>query len=229
MPLPKVALHLKPGLEVTAKVAPNPSAQGLTVRGWKTGQYIILDHPAAKGSNVPVSPDAKCTLRYVSEGKVTSFTTTGITVMRRPLNIFVIEYPQSIHSQISLRKHKRMKCTTPTTIRVLGPGIGDETVSKGMILGMSLGGLLVSSMNDIPLESEVAFDFEFLTGGKVERLRTRMKNKRIDMTSLDFPFICGCEFLEIQAHEQELFQRFFAYCLSQIEKLKALQQKAAAG
>lgn len=223
----KIELYLKPGLEVNAKIMPDPHTHTLMVRGWKTGQYIILDHPVVGANLTKVSPDAKCTLRYVSEGRVTSFASHGITVLRQPVNLFVIDYPKAVHSQISLRKHERLKTTTLALIKDMdaGPGNGEQT--KGMILDVSLSGLLVSTNKEFPLNKTLSFDFEFVTGQRVEGVQAKIKNKSIDFKSLDYPYLHGCEFLEIKPQERTIFQNFFEYCFRQMDKLKIQEQALA--
>lgn len=215
----KIELYLKNGLEVNAKIMPDPHTYTLTVRGWKVGQFIIVDHPASGANLTKVSPDAKCTMRYVSEGRVTSFATHGITVLRQPLNLLVLDYPKVIHSQISLRKQERIKTTIFSLIKDLESKDGEPI--KGMILDVSLGGLLVSTYKEFPLNKTLVFDFEFVTGQRMEGVQAKIKNKSTDFKSIDFPYLHGCEFLEIKPQEKAIFQNFFEYCFRQMDKLKA--------
>lgn len=220
-------LYLKIGMEVNAKVMPDPHTYTVGVRGWKANQYILLDHPVAGMNLARIAPDAQCTLRYVSEGRVTSFAVRGVTVLKNPLNIYVIEYPKTVHSQISLRKQERIKTTIPVSLEEADSKEEARISLRGAVLDISLGGVLLASHREFPVDKALSLSFEFITGQRVEKIQAKVKNKSIDARQFDLPYLHGCEFTGIQPEERKIFQNFFEFCFKQRDQIRIKERAMA--
>lgn len=214
-----VKLYLKYGLPVVAKIPPYTKYFNLLVRGWKTGHYITLDHPMEDDHKLArILPEGRCSIRYVSEGMAITFSSITLAALKRPLEIYVIEYPKAVSNEISLKKHRPTKTAVPTTITI------DNRLEKGMIWDVTYGGLQFSTNKSLSLEQVVSFDFEFFTGQKFDKIRAKIKNKKVELRSIEFPYLYGCEFIELPYEKKKTIQSFLEYCFKQWDRIRREEQ-----
>lgn len=213
-------LYLKNELMFTIRIEPHTNPFNLPVRGWKAGQYITLDHPAHDKYNlVRVSPDAKCRVRYVSEGTAITFSSKALAALKTPTESLIIEYPKEITNKISLKKYRPSKVAIPMAITV-----GDSQV-KGMAWDISIGGVQFSTNKDLSLEQVVSFDFELFTGRKLDGIKAKVRNRKVELKCIEFPYLYGCEFLDFPQNKKKDIQNFLEYCFNQWIAIKEKEQK----
>ncbi|MBI5184388.1 MAG: flagellar brake protein [Nitrospinae bacterium] len=221
---PSVKLYLKYGLPVVAKIPPYPKYFNLQVRGWKTGQYIVLDHPTEADHKLArVIPDGRCSIRYVSEGMAITFSSITLATLKRPMEIYVIEYPKTVANEISLKKYRPTKTAVSTLVTI------DNRLEKGMIWDITYAGLQFSTNKSLSLEQTVSFDFEFFTGQKFTGIRAKVKNKRVELKSIEFPYLYGCEFIDLPYEKKKMIQNFLEYCFKQWDKIRREEQSNLSG
>jgi len=219
-----VKLYLKPGLVLATKITPYPKPFNLAVRGWKTGHYIALDHPLEDNYNLArIFPDAKCRVRYVSEGMAITFSSQTLATLKRPLEIYIIEYPKTITNEISLKKYRPTKTAISAIITV------ENRPQKGMIWDITYAGLQFSTNKSLSVDQVVSVNFEFFTGQKFQDIKAKVRNRRIELKSIEFPYLYGCEFMDFSLEQKKLIQNFLEYCYKQWDTIRREERERSKG
>ena len=78
------------------------------VRGWRKGQYIVLDLPRVGVEDFKIAPQTGINVHFTKEGIFVNFETTTIHSLAQAVTLLVIEYPRKFDSH-NLRKHERWK------------------------------------------------------------------------------------------------------------------------
>ncbi len=208
-------LYLKPGLMVSAKFGRFPDPFNLAVRGWKMGKYIVLDHPLQDRHNLArIAPEEPCRIRYISEGLVITFATHGLAVMKDPMDLIVIEYPKTLTTKTSLKKFRPTKTAITTNIKI------NDDAHKGVIWDLSIGGIQFATNVDLAVGQVASFDFEFFSGRQFQGIQAKIKNRKVELKSIEFPYLYGCEFLELSMDDKKSIQYFLEYCFKKWESIR---------
>ena len=84
-------------------------------RGWVSGEYILMDLPAAHGEAAAVLKDAECVVRFVHEGYACGFDSTILDWCDMGLPFFRVAWPKDVQV-LHVRKHARIPLNLPCTV-----------------------------------------------------------------------------------------------------------------
>lgn len=171
------------------------------------------DHKLAR-----VLPEGRCSIRYVSDVMAITFSSITLAALKRPLEIYIIEYPKVVTNEISLKKYRPTKTAVSAAITI------NNRLEKGMIWDITYGGLQFSTNISLALEQVVSFDFEFFTGQKFDKIRAKIKNKRVELRSIEFPYLYGCEFIDLAYEKKRTIQSFLEFCFKQWDRIRREEQ-----
>ena len=101
MAFKKAEIPLSLGQRVTLKV--RNEVFNVQVRGWCTGQYIILDLPKIGADYFRVAPQTGLQIHYTKEGVFVNFKSTSILTFVQAISLLIIEYPRNVDTH-NLRK-----------------------------------------------------------------------------------------------------------------------------
>ena len=111
------------------------------VRGWRQGQYVLLDLPRVGVEDFKIPPQIGIQVHFTKVGLFVSFKTTSILSFVQAISFLVIEYPRSFDSH-NLRKHERFKANFP--LRYHYEEDGQKIEGSGIVRDISESGLLFS-------------------------------------------------------------------------------------
>ena len=112
MAFKKAEIPLSLGQRVTLKV--RNEVFNVQVRGWCTGQYIILDLPKVGADYFRVAPQTGLQIHYTKEGVFVNFKSTSILTFVQAISLLIIEYPRDVDTH-NLRKYARFKANLPVS------------------------------------------------------------------------------------------------------------------
>ena len=84
------------------------------VRGWRQGQYIILDLPRVGVEDFRIAPQTGVQIHFTKEGLFVNFKSTSILSFVQAITLLIIEYPRTFDTH-NLRKHERFKANIPVS------------------------------------------------------------------------------------------------------------------
>lgn len=158
------------------------------IRGWHTGDRIILDRPGF-GSVDPIHEGCPCIVRFIRDGTACAFRTflTHWLVLGNTRWCHV-DWPPTFEA-ISFRKHPRVPIHSPCTIR------SNSDMTEAFLRDISAGGCGLLTQAGLDAGREVLLDFLLPTGAAIANLRSIVRNVRLVQAST----VAGCEFLPEQS------------------------------
>jgi|TARA_B100001971_G_C17994925_1_gene434235 hypothetical protein len=97
----------------------------ITVCGWKSGAFVLVDCQAVSSGNLKISPDTNVILRLINKGFVLSCSTTIMSILRWPINLLVLEF-STRYEKMSIRKHTRLDICLPALFNDLNASTPEE-------------------------------------------------------------------------------------------------------
>jgi hypothetical protein len=161
------------------------------VRGWRAGQYVMLDRPKADARSLLLIREGQdCNVRYMIEGRACAFESRVLDfdVMRN--NPYMrLRWPEQIEYTY-FRRGERVKLDIPCTLAAPG-----RDASQGTLIDLSQGGCAIEWPTAFDKDQRISIDFELPTGHLVEKLPLVVCSAR----EQERGFMLGCTFTE-EAH-----------------------------
>ena len=164
------------------------------VRGWRQGQYVLLDLPRVGVEDFKIPPQIGIQVHFTKEGLFVSFKTTSILSFVQAISFLVIEYPRSFDSH-NLRKHERFKTNFP--LRYHYEENGKKIEDSGIVRDISEGGILFSHTKQVFKKNKLCLNFDIPSCGSIQNQMTEIRNIRKNPKSETSPFVTGVRWRDI--------------------------------
>ncbi len=175
------------------------------VRGWRKGQYIILDLPRVGVEDFRIAPQTGIQLHFTKEGLFVNFKSTSILSFVQAITLLIIEWPRSYDSH-NLRKSERFKSNIPISYYYETEGQRYEGV--GIIRDISSSGILFTHTKQIAKENKLNLSFNIPNCGGIQNQMADVKNLRKNPKSETSPFVTGIKFHDISPETEATITKF---------------------
>jgi c-di-GMP-binding flagellar brake protein YcgR len=192
MAFKKQELPLVMGQKVTITV--RGEVFNVMVRGWRQGQYIILDLPKVGVEDFRIAPQTGIQVHFTKEGLFVNFKTTSILSFVQAITLLIIEYPRTFDSH-NLRKYERFKANIP--IRYQYEAGGQTVEGSGIVRDISTAGVLFTHTKQVDKENKLYFNFEIPRCGSIQNQLAEIRNIRKNPKSETSPFVTGIKWRDI--------------------------------
>ena len=169
------------------------------VRGWRQGQYVLLDLPRVGVEDFKVPPQIGIQVHFTKAGLFVSFKTTSILSFVQAISFLVIEYPRSFDSH-NLRKHERFKANFP--LQYYYEEDGQKIEGTGIVRDISATGILFTHTKQVFKENKLYLNFDIPSCGRIQNQMIDIRNIRKNPKSETSPFVTGIKWRDI-SHETE--------------------------
>ena len=164
------------------------------VRGWRKGQYIVLDLPRVGVEDFKIAPQTGINLHFTKEGIFVNFETTTIHSLVQAITLLVIEYPRKFDSH-NLRKHERFKANFP--VKYHYELDGQKIENSGIVRDISAGGILFTHTQQLAKEYILCLNYENSHFGNIQNQMVEIRNIRKNPKSETSPFVTGLKWCDI--------------------------------
>ena len=175
------------------------------VRGWRKGQYIILDLPRVGVEDFRVAPQTGIQVHYTKEGLFVNFKSTSILSFVQAITLLIIEYPRTFDTH-NLRKHERFKANIP--IRYHYENEDQRIEGVGVIRDISSSGILFTHTKQIAKENKLILGFDIPHCGSVQDQMADVRNLRKNPKSETSPFVTGIKWRDISPATEASITKF---------------------
>lgn len=178
----------------------------LTVRGWRDGEYIILDFPPNAHIKGRLKPNEYCVVQFLREGDVFAFTTrvdSSGHIQRRELRL---AWPQKTE-KLSLRRHERVEISLPCRVK-----LPDGKEIAGTLCDISSGGCSVLVKADIEKDTVITVKFSPLPGRQPKELQCLIRSVVDEQSHTR----AGCQFEEMDKETAYAVEFFVATTLDRL-------------
>jgi c-di-GMP-binding flagellar brake protein YcgR len=152
--------------------------------GAEHGRYLLVKMPHVPDLAQKLYQKNHIIVRYLHAGKVYGFRSTLVGMIREPMRLFVLAYPEDIESH-NTRQNERFDCMIPASVKK--PDDPDGEKWKGLINDMSIGGCRFrAKAGDNPgaaklaVGSPLTLSFGFLGEDTWQTLETELRSLVID-------------------------------------------------
>jgi c-di-GMP-binding flagellar brake protein YcgR len=146
-------------------------------RGYKSKQYLILDHPTSSGKSIHIPDGTAVIIRFIHEGSIIGFRTTAICNAKAPSPLIFLRFPQAVESS-RLRKSERY----PVSIECICSGKrlsgAVDSHPRATVLNLSEGGCMVEAIGDYDKGTLVFLTVFLPEQGRVDDVEAEVK--RVD-------------------------------------------------
>ncbi len=178
------------------------------LRGWKSGQYLMVDMPSAHWSAADKTPIIG---RLFIEDTYYGFTTQYLGVLRE-LKLLILRYPED-KVDTSYRKSSRIGGALPVTIMYESAAGKEE--DKGVITNISEEGCQIVCSRSFQVNDKLLLSVDFPTGSRIENIACILRY----VASINNKFSYGAEFDVIDDDElnpvKEFLERLSAFLLQE--------------
>ena len=164
------------------------------VRGWRKGQYIILDLPKVGVEDFKIAPQTGIQLHFTKEGIFVNCHTTTIHSLIQAVTLLIIEYPRKFDSH-NLRKNERFKANFP--IKFHYELDGKKTEDVGIARDISAGGILFTHTKQLVKENKLFLNYENSHLGNIQNQMVEIRNIRKNPKSKTSPFVTGIKWCDV--------------------------------
>ena len=164
------------------------------VRGWRQGQYVLLDLPRVGVEDFKIPPQIGIQVHFTKAGLFVSFKTTSILSFVQAISFLVIEYPRSFDSH-NLRKHERFKANFP--LRYHYEEDGQKIEDSGIVRDISESGILFTHTKQVFKENKLCLNFDIPSCGSIQNQMVDIRNIRKNPKSETSPFVTGIKWRDI--------------------------------
>ncbi len=199
----KEELPLVMGQKVTITV--RGEVFSVLVRGWRKGQYIILDLPRVGVEDFRIAPQTGIQLHYTKEGLFVNFKSTSILSFVQAITLLIIEYPRTFDTH-NLRKNERFKANIP--IRYFYEEDGQRVEGFGIIRDVSSSGILFTHTKQLAKDNRLTLDFDIPHCGNVQGQVAEIRNLRKNPKSETSPFVTGLKWRDISPATEASITKF---------------------
>jgi c-di-GMP-binding flagellar brake protein YcgR len=193
-----VELPLTLGQKVTITV--RGEVFTVIVRGWRLGQYVLLDLPRVGVEDFKIPPQNGIQVHFTKEGLFVSFKTISILSFVQAISFLVIEYPRSFDSH-NLRKHERFKANFP--LRYHYEENGQKIEETGIVRDISASGILFSHTKQVFKKNKLCLNFDIPSCGSIQNQMADIRNIRKNHKSETSPFVTGIKWRDISPETEE--------------------------
>jgi c-di-GMP-binding flagellar brake protein YcgR len=169
------------------------------VRGWRKGQYIVLDLPRVGVEDFKIAPQTGIKLHFTKEGIFVNFETTTIHSLAQAVTLLVIEYPRKFDSH-NLRKHERWKANFP--IKYHYELDGQKIENLGIVRDISSEGILFTHTQPLAKEYKLCLIYENSDFGNINNQMAEIRNIRKNPKSETSPFVTGLKWCDISTETE---------------------------
>ncbi|MEK9627643.1 MAG: PilZ domain-containing protein [Nitrospinota bacterium] len=199
----KQELPLVMGQKVTVTV--RGEVFQVAIRGWRKGQYIILDVPKVGVEDFKIAPQTGVQIHFTKEGLFVNFKSTSILSFVQAITLLIIEYPRTFDTH-NLRKHERFKANFPLNYSyVMG---GQKFEGTGIVRDISQGGILFTHSQQVTKENQLTLNFEVPKCGNIQNQAADIKNMRKNPRSETSHFVTGIKWRDIPPESAEVINKF---------------------
>ena len=170
------------------------------VRGWRQGQYVLLDLPRVGVEDFKIPPQIGIQVHFTKAGLFVSFKTTSILSFVQAVSFLIIEYPLSFDSH-NLRKHERYKANFP--LRYHYEEDGRKIEGSGIVRDISASGILFSHTKQVFKENKLCLNFDIPSCGSIQNQMVDVRNIRKNPKSETSPFVTGIKWRDISPETEE--------------------------
>jgi c-di-GMP-binding flagellar brake protein YcgR len=164
------------------------------VRGWRKGQYIVLDLPRVGVEDFRIAPQTGIQLHFTKEGRFVNFKTTSIHSLVQAVTLLIIEYPRKFDSH-NLRKTERFKANFPINYHYELDG--QKIENSGIVRDISAGGILFTHIQPLRKEYKLYLNYEDSHWGNIQNQMVEIRNIRKNPKSETSPFVTGVKWCDI--------------------------------
>ncbi len=160
------------------------------IRGWKRGEYIILDKPSGDAGILNLREHQHCVVHFFSEGMACGFDAEILDGLRLTRGMeFSVSWPARIHST-PVRKFERVKMSLPCSLT-------DDrgTSCAGEVQDLSEGGCLVRANIPFAKGAILTLRITLPDGVVLENMHAEVRNVRLASEGA----MVGCAFRELTA------------------------------
>jgi c-di-GMP-binding flagellar brake protein YcgR len=197
-----VELPLTLGQKVTITV--RGEVFNVLVRGWRQGQYVLLDLPRVGVEDFKIPPQIGIQVHFTKAGLFVSFKTTSILSFIQAVSFLVIEYPRSYDSH-NLRKHERFKANFP--LRYHYEEDGQKIEGSGIVRDISESGILFTHTKQVFKENKLCLNFDIPSCGNIQNQMVDIRNIRKNPKSETSPFVTGIKWCDISPETEESIKK----------------------
>jgi CheY-like chemotaxis protein len=159
------------------------------MRGWRAGQYIMMDCSAEGHLPRCFEADVPCVVRFMAEGLACGFETRLVDFGTAVYYGFIrVEWPGEVR-HLPLRRHERIHVRVPCTITP-----PDSAPVSGTVCDLSVGGCRVEVEQLLPRDACCSLSFVLPDGTRIEDLKVTVKG----LFRMKGGWAAGCEFDESQ-------------------------------
>jgi hypothetical protein len=170
------------------------------VRGWRQGQYVLLDLPRVGVEDFKIPPQIGIKVNFTKAGLFVSFKTTSILSFIQAISFLVIEYPRSFDSH-NLRKHERFKANLP--LRYHYEEGGQKIEGSGIVRDISVSGILFTHTKQVLKENKLCLSFDIPSCGNIQNQMIDIRNIRKNPKSETSPFVTGIKWRDISPETEQ--------------------------
>ena len=203
MAIHKKELPLAMGQKVTIKV--RGEVFTVMVRGWRKGQYIVLDLPRVGVEDFRIAPQTGIQGHYTKEGVFVNFKSTSILSFVQAVTLLVIEYPRNFETH-NLRKQERFKAFIPIHYSYK---LGERKIEgSGIVRDISAGGVLFTHSQQLEKENPLNLEFEVPKCGAIGIQSVEIRNLRQNPKSEASKFVTGVKWVDLSDEAGATISRF---------------------
>ena len=203
MAIHKKELPLAMGQKITIKV--RGEVFTVMVRGWRKGQYIVLDLPRVGVEDFRIAPQTGIQGHYTKEGVFVNFKSTSILSFVQAVTLLVIEYPRNFDAH-NLRKAERFKACFPMSYSY---NLGERKFEgSGIVRDISSGGVLFTHSQQLEKENLLNLEFEVPKCGAIRIQSVEIRNLRQNPKSEASKFVTGIKWFELSDEAETNISRF---------------------
>ena len=203
MAIQKKELPLAMGQKVTIKV--RGEVFTVPVRGWRKGQYIVLDLPRVGVEDFRIAPQTGVQIHYTKEGVFVNFKTTSILSFIKAVTLLVVEYPRNFDAH-NLRKQERFKAYFPVRYSY---NLGERKLEgSGIVRDISAGGVLFTHSQQLKKENLLNLEFEVPKCGGIRIQSVEIRNVRQNPKSDSSKFVTGVKWVDLSGEAEVTISKF---------------------
>jgi len=154
-----------------------------TLRGWRIGQYLLVDTPDISWTGNQTEPIIG---RLLGGATYYGFT-TGVVGLFREVSLLALRYPDDIVDN-SDRKYSRFNTTIP--VDIIKTDKSGEINSVGAITNISEGGCQLVCQDSYKIDEKLYLRLNFSTGSRIEKIGCILRS----VTKVNNKFNCGVQF-----------------------------------
>jgi len=152
--------------------------------GAEQGRYLLVKMPHLPDLASKLYQKNHLIVRYLHAGRVYGFRSTLIGMIKEPMRLFVLSYPEAIESH-NTRKNERFDCMIPASVKLADHPEGEGW--KGIINDMSMGGCRFRAklngqedLTTLKVGETLALAFGFLGEETWQTLVTELRSLALD-------------------------------------------------